>query len=295
MNPKVGEVNPLDAWTKEMDARWEIEERYRNISETKRKAELMEECLQKAKKNIELEKRKQSHSNKTERKELHAVKKETPEEYKARTEYAARTELHEVKKETPQEYKARKELQAQRTVKKETPEEYAARTEYMKKKEQLELEAETQRLFNKGEKKHQDHLNYLARERARQDRQSEKDERSAARADAYEANQAYKNSAEGRAEQERKDEKTRIWNSPEAKWKREKVQEDFVLNQKKREKDFFEKSIYQYQHATPFDGNSWNKHVKNNYDSAYRTAKSGGIAAVIERKKHEELFGSNKK
>jgi hypothetical protein len=194
MNPKVGEVNPLDAWTKEMDARWEIEERYRNISETKRKAELMEECLQKAKKNIELEKRKQSHSNKT----------ETPEEY------TARKELHAVKKETPEEYKARKEQQAQRKVKKETPEEYAARTEYMKKKEQLELEAEAQRLFNKGEKKHQDHLNYLAREKARQDRQAEKDERSAARADAYEANQAYKNSAEGRAEQERKDEKTRI-------------------------------------------------------------------------------------
>jgi hypothetical protein len=298
MNPKVDEVNPLDAWTKQMDAEWEIKEHYRNISETKRKAELMEQCLQKAKKNIELEKRKQSHSNKTEtpeeytaRKELHAVKKETPQEYKARTEYAARKELHAVKKETPEEYKARKESQAQRTVKKETPEEYAARTEYMKKKEQLELEAETQRLFNKGEKKHQDHLDYLARERARQDRQAEKD----ARADAYEANQAYKNSAEGRAERERKDEKTRIWNSPEEKWKREKVQEEFVLNQKKREKDFFEKSIYQYQNATPFDGNSWNKHVKNNYDSAYRTAESGGIAAVIERKKHEQLFGSNKK
>jgi len=200
-----------------------------------------------------------------------------------------------LKKETPEEYKARKESQSQRTVKKETPEEYAARTEYMKKKEQLELEAETQRLFNKGEKKHQDNLDYLARERARQDRQAEKDERSAARAEAYEANQAYKNSAEGRAERERKDEKSRIWNSPEEKWKREKVQEEFVLNQKKREKDFFEKSIYQYQNATPFDGNSWNKHVKNNYDSAYRTAESGGIAAVIERKKHEELFGSNKK
>jgi hypothetical protein len=205
-------------------------------------------------------------------------------------EQAAKLQAY-LKKETPEEYKARKEQQAQRKVKKETPEEYAARTEYMKKKEKLELEAEAQRLFNIGEKKHQDHLDYLARERARAERQAEKD----ARADAYEANQAYKNSAEGRAEQERKDEKTRIWNTPEAKWKREKVQEEFVLNQKKREKDFFEKSIYQYQNATPFDGNSWNKHVKNNYDSAYRTAESGGIAAVIERKKHEQLFGSNKK
>jgi hypothetical protein len=139
MNPKVHEVNPLDAWTKECDAAWEIKEYYRNISETKRKAELMEQCLQKAKKNIELEKRKQSHSNKTEtpeeytaRKELQAqrvVKKETPQEYKARTEYAARKELHAVKKETPEEYKARTERHPQKIVKKETPEEYKARKE----------------------------------------------------------------------------------------------------------------------------------------------------------------------
>jgi len=127
------EVNPLDTWTKQMDAEREIKEHYRNISETKRKAELMEQCLQKAKKNIELEKRKQSHSNKTEtpeeytaRKELHAVKKETPQEYKARTEYASRKE---VKKETPQEYKARTERHPQKIVKKETPEEYKARKE----------------------------------------------------------------------------------------------------------------------------------------------------------------------
>ncbi len=106
------EVNPLDTWTKQMDAEREIKEHYRNISETKRKAELMEQCLQKAKKNIELEKRKQSHSNKTEtpeeytaRKELQsqrAVKNETPQEYKARTEYAARKDLHAFKKETPE-------------------------------------------------------------------------------------------------------------------------------------------------------------------------------------------------
>jgi len=133
------EVNPLVAWTKQWDDEWEIKEYYRNISETKRKAELMEQCLQKAKKNIELEKRKQSHSNKTEtpeeytaRKELQAqrvVKKETPQEYKARTEYAARKELHAVKKETPEEYKARTEKHPQKIVKKETPEEYKARKE----------------------------------------------------------------------------------------------------------------------------------------------------------------------
>lgn len=110
--------------------------------EKKRKAELMEQCLQKTKKNIEFEKRKQPNSN----------KKETPMEYKAIKEIQAQTI---VKKETPEEYKARKELQAQRKVKKETPEEYASRMEYMRGKEQLDLEAETQRLFNKAEKQYQ--------------------------------------------------------------------------------------------------------------------------------------------
>ena len=174
-----------------------------------------------------------------------------------------------LKKETPEEYKARKESQAQRTVKKETPEEYAARTEYMKKKEQLELEAETQRLFNKGEKKHQDHLNYLARQEQKAEREAERDARAYARAEAYEANQAYKNSAEGRAERERKDEKSRIWNSPEEKYKREQATEKFVETQREREHNF------------------WEKH-KNNFgtmacDSAHRTAKSGGIDAKFYR------------
>ena len=93
------EVNPLDVWRKQWDDEREIKEYYHNINETKRKAELMEQCVQKAKKNIELEKRKQSHSNKT----------ETPEEYTARKELQSQ---RAVKKETPEEYKARKELQS---------------------------------------------------------------------------------------------------------------------------------------------------------------------------------------
>ncbi len=110
------DLNPMDDWIKELDARRECKDYYHNIYETKRKAELMEQCLQKAKKNIELEKRKQSHSN----------KKETPEEYTARKELQSQ---RAVKKETPEEYTARKELQSQRAVKKETPQEYKARKE----------------------------------------------------------------------------------------------------------------------------------------------------------------------
>ena len=126
-----------------------------------------------------------------------------------------------LKKETPEEYKARKELQAQRKVKKETPEEYAARTEYMKKKEQLELEAETQRLFNKGEKKHQNHLDYLARERDRQDRQAEREEIRV-------ANEAWENSEEGRARQAEID----YWNTPEGK----AIRKQSLIDQKKMAK-----------------------------------------------------------
>lgn len=51
-------------------------------------------------------------------------------------EKAARAEF--LKKETPEQYKARKEKQAQRNGKKETPDEYKARTEYMRKKTALE-------------------------------------------------------------------------------------------------------------------------------------------------------------
>jgi len=142
MNPKVNEEceRRMQADEEAREARWKSESYYRDCRaiideerESKRKAELMEQCLQKAKKNIEFEKRKQSHSNKTEtpeeytaRKELQSqrpVKKETPQEYKARK------ELHAVKKETPEEYKARIERHPQKIVKKETPEEYKARKE----------------------------------------------------------------------------------------------------------------------------------------------------------------------
>ena len=149
-----------------------------------------------------------------------------------------------LKKETPEEYKARKEQQAQRTVKKETPEEYAARTEYMKKKEQLEIEAETQRLFNKGEKKHQDHLNYLDRERARLDRQAERSARADARDAAFEEKRAYNNSEEGRA----KAEKTRNWNTPEAIRERDKKQEEWKKHQQNHLDSYVARCKYNYEH-----------------------------------------------
>jgi hypothetical protein len=188
--------------------------------------------------------------------------------------WAAKSQAY-FKKETPEEYKARKELQAQRAVKKETPEEYKSRIEYMKKKENLELEAETYRLFHKleNERKRDEYNDY---------KQQQRDERSAARAEAYEANQAYKNSAEGRAEQEKKDEKTRIWNSPEEKYRREQNTEKFVLNQREKERNF------------------WEKH-KNNWgtmacDSAHRTLASGGIDAKFYRGGlHNTLFKYPKK
>jgi hypothetical protein len=174
-----------------------------------------------------------------------------------------------LKKETPEEYKARKESQAQRTVKKETPEEYAARTEYMKKKEQLELEAETQRLFNKGEKKHQDNLDYLARERARQDRQAERDARADARDAAFEEKKAYNNSEEGRA----KAEKTRNWNTPEEIRKREKNQEDWKIHQQKHLDSYIARCEHQYKNKdkireTHFNTGKWEDKVDRNYKHA---------------------------
>lgn len=192
--------------------------------EKKRKAELMEQCLQNAKKNIEFEKRKQPNSN----------KKETPMEYKAIKEIQAQTI---VKKETPDEYKARKELQAQRKVKKETPEEYASRMEYMRGKEQLELEAETQRLFIKAEKQYQNHQAYL-------ERQAERDARSDARDAAFEEKRAYNNSEEGRA----KAEKTRNWNTPEAIREREKKQEEWKKHQQNHLDSYVARCKYIYEH-----------------------------------------------
>ena len=128
-----------------------------------------------------------------------------------------------LKKETPEEYKARKESQSQRKVKKETPEEYAARIEYIKKKEEVELKLETQRLFEKAEKQRLDHLNYLYRQEKKAEREAERYERD-----------AYRNSEEGRAEQAEKDEKARIWNTDEARWERERNRRDYEIRKKQR-------------------------------------------------------------
>lgn len=146
-----------------------------------------------------------------------------------------------LKKETPEEYKARKESQAQRKVKKETPEEYAARIEYIKKKEEVELKLETQRLFEKAEKQHQKHLNYLEiknrADRQRAERQAKREE-----------TEAYNNTEEGREHQARKNidkalrdkekayeaEQDRIWNSDEARRERrvEALENNNILYQK---------------------------------------------------------------
>ena len=71
-------------------------EKFHRQQEDNRKAALMEQCKQQAKKNIEAEKRKQANSNKTE---------------------------------TPEQYTARKDLQSQRAVKKETPQEQSMQQE----------------------------------------------------------------------------------------------------------------------------------------------------------------------
>jgi len=151
-------------------------------------------------------------------------------------------------KETPEEYKARKEQQAQRKVTKETPEEYTARIEYMKRKEKVELEVETQRLFEKAEKQHQNHLRYLEREAERYERES-------AREEMREKNEAYKKTPEGRLEQARiderkavKDEKTRNWNTPEAIREREKKQEEWKKHQQNHLDSYVARSKYNYEH-----------------------------------------------
>ncbi len=117
-------------WADKKDEEWEEkcqQERiwkkyiFMNELEEIRKAKVMEQCKQKAKKNIEFEKRKEAHSN----------KKETPEQYTARKELQAQKV---VKKETPQEYKARTAMNSQKVVKKETPAEYKARTELQAQK-----------------------------------------------------------------------------------------------------------------------------------------------------------------
>ena len=209
----------------------------------------------------------------------YAEEQEARHKLERETNYAAAIEVQKakkaadlqayLKKETPEEYKARKEQQAQRTVKKETPEEYAARTEYMKKKEQLELEAETQRLFNKGEKKHQDHLTYLYRQEQKAERQAERDARADARDAAFEEKRAYNNSAEGRA----KAEKTRNWNTPEEIRKREKNQEEWEIHQKNHLDSYIARSKRQYEdkdkiRETHFNTGKWEDKVDRNYKHA---------------------------
>jgi hypothetical protein len=170
--------------------------------------------------------------------------------YKVTTKKAEVLKKQEVylNKETPEEYKARKEQQAQRKVKKETPEEYTARIEYMKRKEKVELEVETQRLFDKAEKQHQNHLRYLERE-------AERSEREAAREEMREKNEAYKKTPEGRLEQARiderkavKDEKTRNWNTPGAIREREKKQEEWKKHQQNHLDSYVARSKYNYEH-----------------------------------------------
>jgi hypothetical protein len=153
-----------------------------------------------------------------------------------------------LKKETPEEYKARKEQQAQRKVKKETPEEYTARIEYMKRKEKVELEVETQRLFDKAEKQHQNHQRYLEREVERSEREAKCEEM-------REKNEAYKKTPEGRLEQARiderkvvKDEKTRNWNTPGAIREREKKQEEWNKHQQNHLDSYVARSKYNYEH-----------------------------------------------
>jgi hypothetical protein len=120
---KIREKEIAEHANKEWEEKCEQERIWKKYElEEIRKAKVMEQCKQKAISNIELEKRKQANLN----------KKETPEQYKARTESQVQKV---VKKETPAEYKARTESQAQKVVKKETPEEYKARKELQVQRE----------------------------------------------------------------------------------------------------------------------------------------------------------------
>lgn len=226
----------------------------------KRQSILLDKCEEQAKKNIEANKKKPN-----------LQKIETPEQYKAIKKIQTQSI---VKKETPEEYKARKESQAQRKEKKETPEEYASRIAYMKKKEQLEIEAETQRLFDKAEKQYQNHQAYLKRQESRDKRNAEREE---IREEIREANEAYLNSAEGRAEQARKDqrreakaEETRNWNTHEACEKREK---------KRREQEQKQISYQQYLERVC----DREKIRRGEYVSNYATDNQGRLCSKTDR------------
>ena len=108
----------------------------------------------------------------------------------------------------------------------------------MKRKEKVDLEVETQRLFDKAEKEHKKHQDYLRRQADREERESARyemelkfEEREAER---EKIREAYKKTPEGRLEQFRTDErkaekyeKTRNWNTPESINERKRVQEEW--------------------------------------------------------------------
>lgn len=224
--------------------------------DTKRQSILLDKCEEQAKKNIEANKKKPN-----------LQKIETPEQYKEIKKLQTQSIVN---KETPEEYKARKESQAQRKVKKETPEEYTSRIAYMKKKEQLEIEAETQRLFDKAEKQYQNHQAYLKR-------QESIDKMNAEREEIREANEAYRNSTEGRAEQARKDqrreakaEETRNWNTHSAYENREK---------KRREQEQKQISYQQYLERVC----DREKIKRGEYVSNYATDNQGRLCSKTDR------------
>ena len=185
-------------------------------------------------------------------------------------------------KETPEEYKARKEQQAQRKVKKETPEEYTARIEYMKRKEKVELEVETQRLFDKAEKQHKNHLDYLSRESARSARYEMELKCQEREAEREEIREAYKKTPEGRLEQFRTDErkaekyeKTRNWNTPEAINERKKIQEEWKKHQQNHLDSYITRSKYNYEHKNDLRKTHFNTEKReDNIDLNYKHAMS---------------------
>ena len=103
----------------------------------------------------------------------------------------------------------------------------------MKKKEQLELEAETTRLFDKAEKKHQDHLTYLYRQEQKAEREAQREAR---REECRVSNEKYK--AERDKEKADTAEKLRIWNSYEARAEREQYNREEEKKDQKRIADY---------------------------------------------------------
>jgi len=182
-------------------------------------------------------------------------------------------------KETPEEYKARKEQQAQRKIKKETPGEYAARIDYMKRKEKVDLEVETQRLFDKAEKQHQKHQDYLSRQAERYERDLKCEEMEAER---EKIREAYKKTPEGRLEQIRtderkatKDEKTRNWNTPGAINERKRVQEEWKKHQQSHLDGYIARCKSKYENKAKHRETHFNTEKReDNIDLNYNHAMS---------------------